>query len=385
MKNIGRSSRHALVVDDEPDSLRVVGRLLAQEGYRVHLADSGELALDIAEAIAGEAHLDLVLLDILMPGGMDGVETCRRLKAASATRDAPIIFLTAKDDIPTAVEAFAAGGADFVPKPFDPRILLTRVRTHVELGLLSRHLEQTLADRTRDLREANAALQRLAMEISQIEARERERLAGELHDSPMQKLALAQAQIVSAVRHRDEESDQQLEVGLELIRDALGELRSLQFELSPPVLRREGLAPALRWLATDGTRRLGVEVNFVETGNSDGLDHDRAVVLFRCAWELMHNLAKHAEASAGRIELRTLSEEVELIVTDNGKGFPTGEIPVDQQSCGGYGLFSVRERITLLGGSVSIDSTARGTCVSMRVPRATGPRRRRSDWLGSER
>lgn len=371
------------MIDDEPDCLRVLGRLLAQEGYRVHLADSGERALDIAELITGEIRLDLILLDIVMPGGIDGVETCRRLKALSATRDTPIIFLTARDDIPTAVEAFEAGGADFVQKPFDARILLARVRTHVKLGLLSRHLEQMLADRTQELQEANTALQRLAMKISQIEAHERERLAGELHDSPMQKLALAQAQIVSAARHRDEESDQQLDAGLALMRDALGELRSLQFELSPPVLRQEGLAPALRWLASDGTRRLGVKMTFVESGNSDGHDYDLAVVLFRCARELVHNIAKHAGASEGRIELRTGSDEMELTVMDDGKGFPNETDPGGTKMQGGYGLFSVRERITLLGGSLSIDSTARGTSVSIRVPCVVGPRRRRTDRPGN--
>jgi signal transduction histidine kinase len=126
------------------------------------------------------------------------------------------------------------------------REIMRRHRVEVELGLLSRHLEQIMAERTRDLQDANAALHRFTREISHIEERERERRAGDLHDSPMQKLALAQAQIVSAARHRDKESDQQLEIGVELMREALQELRSLQFELSPPVLRQEGLASALR-------------------------------------------------------------------------------------------------------------------------------------------
>ncbi len=364
------AARHILLVDDDPENLRLLGRLLAQEGYRIHAADSGERALEIVAMTAGEPSFDLVLLDILMPGGLDGIETCRRLRAHLATRDTPVIFLTAKHDAPTMVAAFEAGGADFVPKPCDARVLLARVRTHVELGSLSRRLEQTLTERTSELREANAALRRLAMEIYQTEERERERLAGELHDSPMQALALAQAQIVSAARCRDEESDQQLEAGLELLRDALQELRSLQFELSPPVLRREGLIPALRWLATHGTRRFGVDISFAESGSAVDLGHGLAVVLFRCAWELVHNLAKHAEASAGHIALCVLDDEIRLTVSDNGKGFPQGEVRPRAADSGGYGLPSVRERLALLGGKLSIDTVAAGSSLSIRVPLA---------------
>ncbi len=246
--------RSILVADDDPHNVRAVGSLLKEDGYQIHVANSGEQAL----AIAGEVPLDLILLDIRMPRGMDGIETCRRLKADDRTRPIPVIFLTGREDEETTVRAFAAGGADYVKKPFDAQVLLARVRTQVELGLLSRALELALAERTRELRDANARLRQLALEVSLIEERERKRLAGDLHDSPMQKLALAQMQIAAAAKCRDGESEAFLESGLELMREALRELRSLQFELSPPCLHQEGLAPALQWLASHATRRFGV-------------------------------------------------------------------------------------------------------------------------------
>ncbi len=381
------TSQHILIVDDDPDCLRLLGSLLAQENYRIHAANSGERALEIVGKIDGQFHLDLILLDILMPKGLDGLEICRRLKAHPATCDTPVVFLTGKQDSVTVVQAFAVGGADFVPKPFDAQVLLARVRTHALIGQMARTQELALAERTRELREANGMLKRLAMEISQIEARERERLANDLHDSPMQKLAFAQAQIVSASRHRDQESDSMLEAGLELMRDALQELRSLQFELSPPILRGEGLAAALDWLATHFSQRFGVTIVFNESGDSSRLNYDMAVVLFRCAWELMHNVIKHAQASLGRIELHVTDCEAWLIVSDDGQGCPAIEV-MPNSTERGFGLFSIRERLYLLGGRLTVDHPAQGSRFKLWIPLPTAVNpmnRRASDRPFSQR
>jgi signal transduction histidine kinase len=363
---------HVLVVDDEPENIAFLSHLLVEHGYRVHGAESGERALEVAREIAREARLDLILLDILMPAGIDGIETCRRLKAREALRTTPVIFLTGRDDEDIMVRAFDAGGADYVLKPFNVRILLARVRAHAQLGLLSNHLESALAQRTAALDAANARLRQLALEISLIEERERKRLAGELHDSPMQKLALAQFQIAAGIRDRDQEAEERLETGLELLRDALGELRSLQFELSPPLLYQEGLAPALEWLATYATQRFGVALSFTAPRSPPSLDQNLAIVLFQCARELVYNVAKHAHASAGRIEFDVRDGVVLLVVGDDGQGFPPPAASGRPDVRGGYGLFSVRERLAYLGGDLSIDSNAGGARVSVRVPLRSG-------------
>jgi len=89
---------HVLVVDDERESIRFLGNLLGGHGYQVHVAERGEDALWIAREIAGDTRLGLVLLDILMPGERDGIETCRRLKSLPEMANTPVIFLTGKDD-----------------------------------------------------------------------------------------------------------------------------------------------------------------------------------------------------------------------------------------------------------------------------------------------
>jgi len=361
---------HVLVVDDEPQNIHFLNDLLREQGYRVSTAESGERALETANKIVREGRLDVILLDILMPGGIDGLETCRRLKASEALCNTPVIFLTGRDDEDLMVRAFDAGGADYVLKPFNAEVLLARVRAHAQLGWLSSHLESTLAQRTEALNLANARLRQLAMETALIEERERKRLAGELHDSPMQKLALAQFQITAGTRYRDQEAEERLETGLELLREALQELRSLQFELSPPCLYQEGLAPALEWLASHTTRRFGVALSFIVPCSLPILDQDLSIVLFQCARELVYNIAKHASASAGRIQLDIQDQTVLLVVSDNGRGFPPGAAAGPSGTGGGYGLFSVRERLALLGGSLSIASDATGSHVSVRAPLA---------------
>ena len=359
-----------LVVDDEPQNIHFLSDLLREQAYRVHTAESGERALEKAGEIVREGRLDLILLDLLMPGGIDGLETCRHLKASAALRNTPVIFLTAWDDADLIVRAFEAGGADYVLKPFNAEVLLVRVRAHAQLGWLSHHLEAELAQRTAALNLANLQLRQLAMETTLIEEQERKRLAGELHDSPMQKLALAQFQITAGTRHRDQEAEERLETGLELLREALQELRTLQFELSPPLLYQEGLAAALNWLASHATQRFGVALLFTSPPSTLTLDRNLAIMLFQCARELVYNVAKHAKASAGRIELDIQDQAVLLVVSDNGRGFPSATMAVSPGTGGGYGLFSVRERLALLGGSLSIESNAAGTRVSVRTPLA---------------
>jgi two-component system, sensor histidine kinase and response regulator len=368
-------SDNILIVDDEPENIRLLGQLLAGHGYRIHVAESGEQALAAFADITRTERLDLILLDVLMPNGIDGLETCRRLKTLDDARTTPVIFLTAREDHATIVGAFESGGADYVLKPFETDVLLARVRAHLKLGRLSHDLEAALDERSqqlraanRELRHANDRLRRLAMEVALIEEREKRRLAAELHDSPMQKLNLAQMQIASAARRRDSESDRLLEVGQDLMREALQELRTLQFELSPPVLYQDGLGAALRWLALHMTRRFGLDLRYVEVSPLPRIAPDLAVVLFQSARELVYNLIKHAGASHGWIELRGEADAISLSVRDNGGGFAPGVLAKLARGEGGYGLFGVRERLCLWGGTLCIETDGGGTCASVRVP-----------------
>lgn len=117
-----------LVVDDEPFNVDLLQQELEAAGYRTLAAASGERAIALAE----QRLPDLILLDVMM-GGIDGYETCRRLKASDATRPIPVIFLTALKELFEKVRAFGVGAVDYVTKPFETEELLARVGTHVAL------------------------------------------------------------------------------------------------------------------------------------------------------------------------------------------------------------------------------------------------------------
>ena len=126
-----------LVVDDIAKNLQVVGTMLRNEGYQVMPATSGAQALERALALPP----DLILLDLMMPE-MDGIEVCRRFKVEAVTRQIPVIFLTASNEMEHLVKGFEAGAVDYITKPFNPPELLARVRTHLEL----KHARQRLRE-----------------------------------------------------------------------------------------------------------------------------------------------------------------------------------------------------------------------------------------------
>jgi diguanylate cyclase (GGDEF)-like protein len=116
-----------LVVDDQPINIQALYQTFSVD-HQVLMATSGEQALDLCAS----KQPDLVLLDVVMPG-MDGFEVCRRLKADEATRDIPVIFVTAQNDDVAETRGLDAGAVDFISKPINPKIVRARVRTHLTL------------------------------------------------------------------------------------------------------------------------------------------------------------------------------------------------------------------------------------------------------------
>ena len=124
------------IVDDNPENLALLSSALAIQGYEVHTAVNGTLALKSAQ----KHPADLILLDIMMPK-MNGYEVCRQLKADERTRDIPVIFLSALNETLDKVKAFSVGGVDYITKPFQPDEVLTRIETHLSLRRLQKQLE----------------------------------------------------------------------------------------------------------------------------------------------------------------------------------------------------------------------------------------------------
>ena len=143
-----------LVVDDKKENLDILTHILEAEGYQVSFALKGEKAIQIASIDLP----DLILLDVMMPG-IDGFETCRRIKALTDLRDIPIIFVTGKADVTDIVKAFQIGAVDYVTKPIRHEELCVRVKTHLQLRRLMTIRDGLIAQ----MRDQNINLEKMSL------------------------------------------------------------------------------------------------------------------------------------------------------------------------------------------------------------------------------
>ena len=233
---------------------------------------------------------------------------------------------------------------------------------------LNEQLDRRVAQRTRELAESRARLRALVAELTMTEERERRRLAVDLHDTLAQSLAVVN---MNLWRVRELLGDQANGASLREVLESLDitvdasikYTRSLITELSPPVLYDLGLPAAFRWLGEQmGRHGLRVEVD----GPADGfsLAQDDAVFLFQCARELLWNVVKHGATDRATVAYGCDGDRVSLAVSDNGKGFDAQIARANGDDRSHFGLFSIRERVALRGGTVEISSTpGKGTWV----------------------
>lgn len=160
-----------LIVDDNPTNLGVLSDVLDRAGWDVSVAKSGLKALDRIQFV----HPDLILLDVMMPG-IDGFETCQRLKADSKTQHIPIIFMTALSDVSDKVKGLELGAVDYITKPFQQAEVLARAQTHLKLYRLQQQVQQQNTElaakvnhRTQELQTAIETLKSTQLQLVQTE------------------------------------------------------------------------------------------------------------------------------------------------------------------------------------------------------------------------
>ena len=158
------SNGRILVIDDTPANLEVVGETLTEAGYIVATVIDSERAFKRIQTHPP----DLILLDVQMPG-MNGFEACKELKSDPATANIPVIFMTALADTDSKVKGFALGAVDYITKPFQADELLARVKTHLQLSYLTRHLDQRVGERTAELQAALDQLYHSQLQLVQHE------------------------------------------------------------------------------------------------------------------------------------------------------------------------------------------------------------------------
>ena len=224
-----------------------------------------------------------------------------------------------------------------------------------------------------EIQDYQRQLRRLSSELSLAEARERREIASDLHDHVGQALALV-AQKVSVMQGNAIFSgmDGEFSEILTLLDQTIRYTRDLTVEISPPVLYDLGLTAAIEWQARRAREMYDLVVTFSESGAPREISEHVKVFAFKAVQELVRNVARHAHATRATIELNWRPHDFEIVVEDDGRGFDArdAEEGASPNSC--FGLFSIRERLSYLGGTLDLASApGRGTRVSMVSPLGT--------------
>jgi PAS domain S-box-containing protein len=216
--------------------------------------------------------------------------------------------------------------------------------------------EELLRQRTSDLEWRSRQLRTLASELTHAEERERKRLAQAIHDDLQQLLAGAKFCLEMLGRDLGQNHQESVQQLGQFLKDAIESTRSLAFDLSPPILHMAGLAQSLDYLGRQMEAKHGLKVHVRADSEAEPEAENLKILLFQAVRELLFNVVKHAQVKEAEIEMRRFKEDsVQITVSDSGVGFDPGKCAREDAS-GGFGLFSIRGRLDLMGGAMEIAS-----------------------------
>jgi signal transduction histidine kinase len=352
-----------LILEDETITADHLRRILSRLGYEVvGVTGDGNAALDLIE----ETKPDLLLADIGLEGGMDGIEVANRAREQWET---PTVFLTAYSDATTMQRAKVTEPYGFLVKPFAEQEL----HATIEIALQQRAIA---ASHLRQVQAAAEILGRTQEELNAItgrlfnaEEQERQRIARDLHDDIGQRLALLQIDLERLWSKLPEklrkETEPERETALTRIAGIAKDLRELSHHLHPQVLDDLGLETAVRQLCELFEERYSIPVRFSTRNAASQVSPAVGIAIYRIVQEGLQNVAKHSGAESVDIALVGGKGRVELSIRDNGVGFD----PLAQKRGSGLGLISMAQRARLAGGDFEIQSRPNGgTQIHVSVP-----------------
>jgi two-component system sensor histidine kinase/response regulator len=371
--SINLKGKRILAVDDDRINLRIIGGILRSEGYEIAEAASGEQALEVYESFSP----NLVLLDVMMPG-IDGFTTCRTLKKKHGDKCAPVIFVTAKSEAEDVVMGFDAGGVDYLAKPFRPKEVVARIRTH----LSNQELVEQQKDLVSQLSKANAAKDRflgmcahdLRNPLSSIRG-----LAELMDEDALGPLTGEQKEVVRTIHGA---SQSMLQLVNELLDVATIEAGHLKLEKAPT--RIADIVERSVHLSKIEAAKKSTKVEMVH-GESDPVVEVDVNKIRQVVDNLISNAVKYSpKGSIVTVLIHSNQEVAGFAVRDNGPGIPENErhklfkdygrlstVPTGGEKSTGLGLAICRKIVEAHNGTIGANNiTGRGAEFVVSLPLA---------------
>ena len=257
---------------------------------------------------------------------------------------------------------------------------MNRVRAEDTIRRAKEDLEAKVRERTvelmllmEDLEKSRDDLRRLASELVIAEERERKRISVVLHDEVAQTLAATKMRLdLLRSLSGGDEYRKAISEAEDLIGQSIRQTRELMTDITNPVLYDMGLRAAVEALAEEVKTRRGISFACTFAGKLGSLGQELEVMIFQVVKELVQNVVKHSRARSAGIAIEEEGKSVRMIVADDGAGFDAGSVGL-AGSEGGFGLFSIRERVKSYGGTIAIDSEPeKGTRVTVTLPKTAG-------------
>jgi signal transduction histidine kinase len=261
------------------------------------------------------------------------------------------------------------------PDAFDEKqaVLLLELADDMAFGIVALRA-RVERDHAREQAEGTARqLRALATELGQTEHRERLRLARILHDHLQQLLVAAQYNL-AAIGGRGVDR-QAVDRVSGILDEAITAARTLTAELSPPALQEKGLRAGLDWLGREMHKKHGLRVDLRAEAGAEPDTESLRFFLYEAVRELLFNVVKHAGSSNARLSVSRLDTgAIQVVVEDSGAGFDVGRLESGELGSSGFGLFSIRERLSYLGGRLTMESeVGRGARLTIVAPTLAGP------------
>jgi signal transduction histidine kinase len=352
-----------LIVEDERVTAEHIGLTLKRLGYQVvGIVATGKAALQSA----GELKPDLILADIDLKGAMDGIEVATEVRAHWGI---PTVFLTAYGDEETVRRARTSEAFGYLVKPFAEQELHATLEIALHQQSLSNQRQELTARHEQMLDRTKEELGALASRLFSAQEEERKRIARDLHDDIVQRLAWLQIEIESLQRHGLDGCSKEVVRHVKSLAPVVArlsdDLRDLSHRLHPSSLEQLGLPVALTQLVEDFRRRTSLPIRLSNRGVKTVVKGEAALALYRVGQEALNNIARHAGPASVSLALLGTRDATELLIRDTGRGFDLEAV----RKRGGLGLVSMDERLKLVGGTFGIHSEpGRGTQIRARVP-----------------